>query len=153
MYDVIVVGYQARRDAAALPMYEMTTELASFAPQRIGIADMAGGRNAGCSQPGDAALEAILCRGAGVVLVGEPVAQPRVERGGDDLDAVARSRGEPDDGVVEDVAFRGLVGDDEQLHRYSFAWLTQPSNRRAPGAVREIPERSLRGRGPGRQRA
>ena len=29
-----LAGYQARRDAAALPMYEMTTELASFAPLR-----------------------------------------------------------------------------------------------------------------------
>jgi 2-polyprenyl-6-methoxyphenol hydroxylase-like FAD-dependent oxidoreductase len=29
-----LAGYQARRDAAALPMYKMTTELASFAPLR-----------------------------------------------------------------------------------------------------------------------
>jgi hypothetical protein len=29
-----LAGYQAARDAAALPMYEMTTDLASFAPAR-----------------------------------------------------------------------------------------------------------------------
>ncbi len=32
--DETLAGYRARRDAAALPMYEMTTDLASFAPPR-----------------------------------------------------------------------------------------------------------------------
>jgi 2-polyprenyl-6-methoxyphenol hydroxylase-like FAD-dependent oxidoreductase len=32
--DEALAGYQAARDAAALPMYEMTTDLASFAPPR-----------------------------------------------------------------------------------------------------------------------
>jgi 2-polyprenyl-6-methoxyphenol hydroxylase-like FAD-dependent oxidoreductase len=32
--DVALAGYQAARDAAALPMYEMTTDLATFAPPR-----------------------------------------------------------------------------------------------------------------------
>jgi 2-polyprenyl-6-methoxyphenol hydroxylase-like FAD-dependent oxidoreductase len=32
--DDALAGYQAARDAAALPMYEMTTDLASFAPPR-----------------------------------------------------------------------------------------------------------------------
>ena len=32
--DVALAGYQETRDAAALPMYEMTTDLASFAPPR-----------------------------------------------------------------------------------------------------------------------
>jgi 2-polyprenyl-6-methoxyphenol hydroxylase-like FAD-dependent oxidoreductase len=32
--DTMLAGYQAARDAAALPMYEMTTDLASFAPPR-----------------------------------------------------------------------------------------------------------------------
>jgi hypothetical protein len=32
--DEALAGYQAARDAAALPMYEMTVDLASFAPPR-----------------------------------------------------------------------------------------------------------------------
>ena len=32
--DEALAGYQAARDAAALPMYEMTIDLASFAPPR-----------------------------------------------------------------------------------------------------------------------
>ncbi len=32
--DETLAGYRARRDAAALPMYQMTTDLASFAPPR-----------------------------------------------------------------------------------------------------------------------
>ena len=94
-------GYQARRDAAALPMYEMTLDLASFAPAcgsssnccSQALAGPAGGGRPLPRRPLRCGADARVLRAA------QPPAAARPAR-----DAESRARKEEDGGMSDDAA-------------------------------------------------